>query len=159
AKVNTMGTRAKISVSVAMHACKTIPVAWKLFNNLAGRKCERGRAGPSCKQLPPGSRRLLLLVWATRRRTNRIKNKPTGAATMGADELLRSYAGGERDFRGINLAEVDLSGADLTEIDLRGANLHGANLNEANLASARLALANLSGALLHQADLHGANLE
>jgi len=49
----------------------------------------------------------------------------TGKSTgMEADELLRRYAAGERDFR-----KVDLSSANLTKANLSGINLSGANLS------------------------------
>lgn len=45
---------------------------------------------------------------------------------MEADELLRRYAAGERDFR-----KVDLSRANLNRANLIGINLSGANLSSA----------------------------
>ena len=96
-----------------------------------------------------------------------------------AEEFLRRYNEGERDFVGINLAGVDLSGetlkfpislsqanlsnanlanANLTQINLIGANLQGANLNETNLQQADLIQANFSGANLTKANLKYARL-
>jgi len=43
---------------------------------------------------------------------------------MEADELLKRYAAGERDFR-----KVDLRSANLTRANLSGINLSGANLS------------------------------
>lgn len=91
---------------------------------------------------------------------------------MDAEELLRLYAAGERDFAGIDLRVTDgyslsiwikLSGADLRGSNLRGANLFranlsGANLSDASLFGASLSHANLIGADLSNADLRGANL-
>jgi uncharacterized protein YjbI with pentapeptide repeats len=104
------------------------------------------------------------------------------------DELLKQYAAGERDFRGVilseqilidvdlsrvnlseatlhktvlegaNLTRANLSRADLTRADLRGADLSGANLVKANLRKANLRGADLSGADLRGADLTGADL-
>ena len=104
------------------------------------------------------------------------------------DELLKQYAAGERDFRGVilseqilidvdlsranlseatlyktvlegaNLTRTNLSRADLTRADLRGADLSGANLVKANLRKANLRGADLSGADLRGADLTGADL-
>ena len=104
------------------------------------------------------------------------------------DELLKQYAAGERDFRGVilseqilidvdlsrvnlseatlhktvlegaNLTRANLSRADLTRADLRGADLSGANLVKANLREANLRGADLSGADLRGADLTGADL-
>ena len=63
--------------------------------------------------------------WSKRERGNQ-----TGiyreAADMDADELLRRYATGNRDFMRIDLAEVNLSSANLIGIDLSGAILAGA---------------------------------
>jgi len=44
---------------------------------------------------------------------------------MEADELLKRYAAGERDFCRLDLSEADFSGADLSGINLSGANLSG----------------------------------
>ncbi|MCS6815312.1 MAG: pentapeptide repeat-containing protein [Cyanobacteria bacterium] len=62
---------------------------------------------------------------------------------MTSEDLLRRYAAGERDFRGI---------------ELQGANLEGANLQGANLQQAVLCLSNLSQSNLTDADLSYANL-
>lgn len=82
---------------------------------------------------------------------------------MSADELLKRYAAGERDFRGVNLSDEILIWADLSGANLRGANLRGANLNWANLSgvdlrAADLSEADLAWANLNNADLRGANL-
>jgi uncharacterized protein YjbI with pentapeptide repeats len=50
---------------------------------------------------------------------------------MKADEVLRRYAAGERDFHRVNLRGQsfkgkDLSGADFSEADIRGANFTNA---------------------------------
>jgi uncharacterized protein YjbI with pentapeptide repeats len=90
-----------------------------------------------------------------------------------AEELLRRYATGARDFAGADLRGADLRGADLHGADLRGADLHGADLSgadlsgadlsgadlpKANLTDANLSGARLSGASLTEAHLRGANL-
>ena len=77
---------------------------------------------------------------------------------MTRDELIKSYAGGARDFRGANLYGAYLRGADLRGADLRGANLGGADLRGAYLRGANLGGANLGGANLGGADLRGADL-
>ena len=102
---------------------------------------------------------------------------------MDAEELLRKYATGERDFAGVDLSGIVLTkyyddeligryqiredswpdGAILRGINLSGANLEGANLQKvdlmgANLSGANLAGANLHGARLNEALLSGANL-
>ncbi len=99
---------------------------------------------------------------------------------MKADEVLRRYAAGERDFRGVNLRGQsfkgkDLSGADFSEADIRGANftnaylkdakfcgdrqnLRGVNLQGANLADASFIGVDLSEANLQETDLSRAKL-
>jgi uncharacterized protein YjbI with pentapeptide repeats len=64
---------------------------------------------------------------------------------MKAEEVLRCYAAGERDFRRANLRGQsfkgkDLSGADFTEADIRGANFTGAVLRGVNFAKAKAGL-------------------
>ncbi len=54
---------------------------------------------------------------------------------MEADELLRRYAAGERDFR-----KVDLSRANLNRANLIGINLSGANLSSAKKITPRMSL-------------------
>ncbi len=86
-----------------------------------------------------------------------------------AEEQLKAYASGERDFAfsdlryanllGANLREANLREANLRGANLRGANLRGANLREANLREANLRNANLQGANLLGANLLGANLD
>jgi hypothetical protein len=87
---------------------------------------------------------------------------------MDADELLKRYEKGERNFKGIslvgvnlpevNLSEVNLSEADLSEANLSLINLRKANLFAANLRKANLSEANLSCACLKKANLVEANL-
>ncbi|MEG5059904.1 TerD family protein [Microcoleus sp. A2-C5] len=80
-----------------------------------------------------------------------------------AEEFLRRYKEGERDFTGINLAGVDLSGKTLeypisfSQANLSNANLSNANLVKANLIGANLQGANLKSTNLQQADLIQAN--
>jgi hypothetical protein len=86
-----------------------------------------------------------------------------GFQKMAADEVLRRYAAGERDFRGVNLRDeiltwADLSGADLSGADLSGANLNWANLSRVNLTAADLSRADLAWANLKAANLSGADL-
>ncbi len=74
------------------------------------------------------------------------------------DELLQSYALGERDFRGVDLQHADLSHANLEGSDFSNALLCGAKLDGANLDSANLFGADLMGASLTRAVLSFANL-
>ena len=95
-----------------------------------------------------------------------------------ADELLRRYAAGERNFinanlryallcsrslREANLSYAKLSLADLSKANLSGADLTAADLSEANLSQASLSniclvRANMTRANLSLADLRGADL-
>jgi uncharacterized protein YjbI with pentapeptide repeats/stress response protein SCP2 len=78
---------------------------------------------------------------------------------LNAEEFLRRYKEGERDFTGINLAGIDLSGKTLeSPISLSQANLSNANLSNANLMKANLIGANLQGANLNSTNLHEADL-
>ena len=82
---------------------------------------------------------------------------------MTAEELLRQYQFGERNFRGIKLKGVFLRdqclrGIDLSCADLRGASLMGVDLGGANLKRADFSGAFLILAQLNQADLTQANL-
>jgi len=52
---------------------------------------------------------------------------------MTADELLKAYKSGERNFRGADLGGAGLGGADLGGADLGGADLGGADLGGAYL--------------------------
>ncbi len=95
-----------------------------------------------------------------------------------ADELLRRYAAGDRNFinanlryallcsrslREANLSYAKLSLADLSLANLSGADLTAADLSEANLSQASLSKtclvrANMTRANLTMADLRGADL-
>jgi len=81
---------------------------------------------------------------------------------MNAEELLRRYAAGERNFSGLS-DDIDLSGVVLTGVNLSEANLNcvgmsGANLSEANLRKSDLSDIDLTGANLNGANLCEANL-
>jgi 2-iminobutanoate/2-iminopropanoate deaminase len=52
---------------------------------------------------------------------------------MKAEELLKRYAVGERNFHEADLCWAILSGANLSGANLSGANLSGADLSDANL--------------------------
>lgn len=97
---------------------------------------------------------------------------------LNADELLRRYATGERNFVNADLRQVillkrvlseanlsyaKLSGADLSCANLSGADLTAADLSEVNLSKANLSKAslirtNMCKANLWQVDLRGGNL-
>ncbi|MEG4496412.1 pentapeptide repeat-containing protein [Microcoleus sp. F10-C6] len=79
-------------------------------------------------------------------------------AAISAEEFLKRYNQGERDFTGINLSGVDLSGKTLHSVNLSNANLSRAELSEADLSYANLAEANLCHTNLHTANLTSANL-
>ncbi|GGA28430.1 pentapeptide repeat-containing protein [Okeania sp. KiyG1] len=79
---------------------------------------------------------------------------------VSAEEFLRRYSEGERDFTGINLSGVDLSGKsfsdsklNLSNANFNGANLSGADLRDLNLTGAKFQSANLSEIKLYSANL------
>jgi uncharacterized protein YjbI with pentapeptide repeats len=83
---------------------------------------------------------------------------------MEAEEILRRYAAGERNFAGVVFNRfTNLAGARLTEIDLSRAilpyQMQGIDLYRANLSNAGLIDTDLSGANLREANLEGAALE
>jgi hypothetical protein len=84
------------------------------------------------------------------------------AAIAGVSEqvfaVLKRYAGGERNFSGIDLQDVDLSGMILNDVNLEHANLAGVCLRGARLRGACLQNTNLSDAVLQDADLSYADL-
>ena len=55
---------------------------------------------------------------------------------MNAEELLRRYAAGERDFRGIDL-RFEETRMGLMSADLRGINLRGADLYHVSLVNVK----------------------
>ena len=82
---------------------------------------------------------------------------------MKAEELLKHYAAGARDFTGVDLSEIKLMGVNLAGVVLREAtlnvaNLTGSNLSQADLSGAKLNVARLSGANLSQSNLSRATL-
>lgn len=87
---------------------------------------------------------------------------------MDAEELLKRYAAGERDFSGLNLRGAKLNGVDPSIDDLGAynkpyengiaADLSGINLSEADLTDAELSGTNLSNANLSRANLNRAGL-
>ncbi|MCL1472768.1 pentapeptide repeat-containing protein [Argonema antarcticum] len=78
---------------------------------------------------------------------------------MDAEELLRRYATGERDFTGVKLPGVRSIDKNLRGAIFREADLSNACLDWTNLSYADLSYANLKGARLGEAALQGANLE
>jgi uncharacterized protein YjbI with pentapeptide repeats len=82
---------------------------------------------------------------------------------MNAEDILKLYATGERDFSSASLSEANLSGANLSKVNLSGANLSvanlcGCNLSDSELSRVKLNVARLSGANLSRANLFEANL-
>jgi len=82
---------------------------------------------------------------------------------MNAEELLKQYAAGKRNFPESRLCEANLSGINLSGANLKGsnlsvANLCGSNLTGADLRTTKLNVAKLSGANLTKANLCEANL-
>jgi hypothetical protein len=81
-----------------------------------------------------------------------------GSLYVEAQELLRRYQAGKRDFVLLSLRASDLRGADLYHANLSGSDLREADLSEANLVGARLRRVDLGGADLRGAKLSGADL-
>lgn len=90
---------------------------------------------------------------------------------MNAEEILRRYSLGERNFssddyisisganlQGANLSQADLSCIEMSEINLSQANLSQCDLSSSGFAGANLSQANLRGANLEWAELNGADL-
>ncbi len=77
---------------------------------------------------------------------------------MDANEFLKRYTTGERDFSEADLSKVNLKKANLSGASFVGANLSEAKLCEANLSGAELVMADLSGADLSKVDFSGADL-
>ncbi|NEQ72184.1 MAG: pentapeptide repeat-containing protein [Okeania sp. SIO2C9] len=59
---------------------------------------------------------------------------------MGAEELRRRYALGERDFQELDILKADWTGGKLEYANLTGADLSGANLRKGFLRAIRLTL-------------------
>ncbi|MGD1715496.1 pentapeptide repeat-containing protein [Dapis sp. BLCC M172] len=79
---------------------------------------------------------------------------------VSAEEFLRRYNEGERDFTGINLAGVDLSGKSFNDskLNLSNANFNGANLSQVDLRSVNLTGAKFKSANLSEIKFYSANL-
>jgi uncharacterized protein YjbI with pentapeptide repeats len=75
-----------------------------------------------------------------------------------AQELLKRYAAGEREFPDVDLSGQILKGVNLSGANLGGAKLHNTLLEEANLTGVNLSCANLDQVDLTRAILTGANL-
>ncbi len=77
---------------------------------------------------------------------------------MDANEVLKRYADGERDFRLQDLKGLNFVQATLNHVDFTGTNLSGANLDGADLSDANLNWSNLKGASLKGTNLRGAKM-
>lgn len=86
---------------------------------------------------------------------------------MTAEELLRRYASGERDFSGVDLSYISLRDFSMFKVNFSNANLKGAkftvavmnyvNFSGADLSETRLA-GEFAGCSFKSAHLKGANL-
>ena len=76
---------------------------------------------------------------------------------MTAEELLRRYADGERDFEGLDLRSVDLCNAILSGINLRNSYIQESGLIYTNLSSANLEGIDLRDVVLENANLSAVN--
>ena len=82
---------------------------------------------------------------------------------MKAEELLKRYAAGERNFAGVRFLYGSVAGSTFCEVDLRDIILSGAYLahlqfRETDLSGAKMVGAYLVGSSLYMADLSGADL-
>lgn len=83
---------------------------------------------------------------------------------MNAEEFLRRYESGERDFskivlRGIQLNHLDLSGINLSQAWLESTCLMATNLSNANISGANLRFCYLGSANLTNANLSNSQIE
>ena len=72
---------------------------------------------------------------------------------MDANEVLKQYSEGQRNFRSQDLKWLSFVDANLNSIDFSGTILNGADLSGADLGNA-----NLNWTMLKNANLSGANL-
>jgi uncharacterized protein YjbI with pentapeptide repeats len=77
---------------------------------------------------------------------------------MDANEALKRYANGERDFRLQDLKNLSFIQANLNGADFTGSNFSGTNLSNADLDNANFNWATLKGANLKRANLKGAKM-
>lgn len=77
---------------------------------------------------------------------------------MDANEVVKRYADGKRNFRLTDLKGLNLVKANLSSVDFTGANLSGSNLSNSDLSHANLNWAILKGANLSGANLKGAKM-
>ncbi|WP_245894908.1 pentapeptide repeat-containing protein [Nostoc cycadae] len=80
------------------------------------------------------------------------------ATNMDANEVLRRYANGERNFREADWRGISLTNANLSGIDLSGAHLSNADLSDSDLSNANLNWAGLKGTNFSRANLRGAKM-
>jgi uncharacterized protein YjbI with pentapeptide repeats len=73
---------------------------------------------------------------------------------MDANDVLKRYAGGQRNFRLQDLKGLSFIQANLNSADFTGADLSGADLSNSDLGNA-----NLNWTILKGANLNGANLK
>jgi uncharacterized protein YjbI with pentapeptide repeats len=83
---------------------------------------------------------------------------PCEATNMDANEVLRRYAAGERNFRQADWRGISLAKANLSGVDLTGAHLSNADLSDSDLSSANLNWAGLKGANFSRANLRRAKM-
>jgi len=75
------------------------------------------------------------------------------ANNMNANEVLKQYAAGKRNFRQADLRGISLIKANLREADFTGANLTNSDLSKSDLSSANLNWVNLRGAKINGANM------
>ncbi|NCS84221.1 MAG: pentapeptide repeat-containing protein [Cyanobacteria bacterium] len=77
---------------------------------------------------------------------------------MNADEMLRLYDQGQKDFSQVNLSREDIIQANLTQIDFTRADLNWANLSGSDFSGANFSRADLTHTRMISAKLIGVNL-
>jgi uncharacterized protein YjbI with pentapeptide repeats len=77
---------------------------------------------------------------------------------MTAEDFLKLYREGQRDFPGADLSGMSFDCEDLSDINLAGANLRGTKLCENNLANANFQNADLRGVKI-SAECRGHNID
>ncbi|HEY9622381.1 MAG TPA: pentapeptide repeat-containing protein [Crinalium sp.] len=77
---------------------------------------------------------------------------------MDANEVLKRYTDGERNFRLQDLKNLSFVQANLSGADFTGANLSGTDLSNADLSNVNLNWTILKGANLRKANLRGTKM-
>jgi PAS domain S-box-containing protein len=102
--------------------------------------------------------RSIAIATSSSNNSHAMKSASEDLMLQRADDLIKQYEIGQRNFAGSNFQGAFFEEADLQEVDFSGALLNGSNCNHANLHKAILRGADLRGANFQHADLSGADL-